>query len=378
MNKDLSTLLIPTQHQRQNGLESIVDRAADKTGISPASMIRLLDSPEPELLKKLFAAARGQRERHFDNRLFLYGFLYISTHCRNRCRFCFYRKNNTRAIRYRKRPADIAASARQLARSGVHLIDLTAGEDPQYHSDDGDGFAAVIDTVQSIRADTGLPLMVSVGLVPDSVLDQLSAAGADWYACYQETYNRRLFDQLRVGQSYNSRLQSKVSAKAKGMLVEEGLLCGVGETPPDLVNSFEAMCGLGADQVRVMTFVPQAGTPMKGRPPSSSLRECIAIALMRLAFPGLLIPASLDVDGLAGLRQRLDAGANVVTSLVPPGLGLAGVAQHALDIEDGRRTVEGIAQTLRACRLQLATIDQYRQWIDERKRSANRPVSRAC
>jgi methylornithine synthase len=97
---------------------------------------------------------------------------------------------------------------------------------------------------------------------------------------------------------------------------------------------------------------------------------------MRLVFPGLLIPASLDVDGLAGLRRRLDAGANVVTSLVPPGLGLAGVAQSALDIEDGRRTVEGIAPTLHAAGLQTATAAQYRRWITARRRSAADPRHR--
>ena len=359
----------------------MLEKAANNAGLPRAAMIRLLDSPAPSLLEKLFAAARRQRERHFGNRVFLYGFLYISTHCRNRCSFCFYRKTNTRAIRYRKSPVEIAESARQLARSGVHLIDLTAGEDPCFFTDPEGDFTSVIDAVRSIRADTNLPVMASVGVVPDTVLDRLAAAGADWYACYQETHNRQLFDQLRVGQNFEARCRSKVAAKARGMLVEEGLLCGVGETSRDLVNSFDAMSRLGADQMRAMTFVPQAGTPMKDQLPSSSLRECITIALMRIVFPGLLIPASLDVDGLAGLRLRLDAGANVVTSLVPPGRGLAGVAQSDLDIEDGRRSVEGIAPTLRTCGLLPATTDQYRHWVAERKQCAcfhDRRVAEAC
>ncbi|MDX2452336.1 methylornithine synthase PylB [Desulfosarcina sp.] len=381
MNNDNSATVIRAYRHGRRGLEAIVEKAADSAGISRAAMIRLLDSPAPSLLEKLFAAARQQRERHFGNRVFLYGFLYISTHCRNRCSFCFYRKTNTRAFRYRKTRAEITDSSRQLARSGVHLIDLTAGEDPCFFTDDENGFDPVIDTVRSIRADTDLPVMASVGVVPDAVLDRLAAAGADWYACYQETHNRQLFDQLRVGQSFEARCRSKVAAKARGMLVEEGLLCGVGETSRDLVNSFNAMARLGADQVRVMTFVPQAGTPMTDYPPASSLRECIAIALMRIAFPGLLIPASLDVDGLAGLRLRLEAGANVVTSLVPPGQGLAGVAQSALDIEDGRRSVKGIAPILRTCGLQPATADQYQNWIAERKRIAcfhDRRLAKAC
>ncbi len=381
MNQDHSATIIPTAHPGRDDLVAILEKAADNAGIPPAAMIRLLDFPAPGLLEKLFAAARRQRTRYFGDAVFLYGFLYISTHCRNRCSFCFYRKTNTRAIRYRKTPAEITESARQLARSGVHLIDLTAGEDPFFFDDPENGFDPVVNLVQSIKADTGLPVMVSVGVVPDAVLDRIDAAGADWYACYQETHNRQLFEQLRVGQSYQARYQSKVAAKAKGMLVEEGLLCGVGETSRDLVNSLDAMSRLGADQVRAMTFVPQAGTPMKDLPPTSCLRELITIALMRVAFPGLLIPASLDVDGLAGLRQRLEAGANVVTSLVPAGQRLAGVAQSALDIEEGRRSVEGIAQTLRACGLQPATVGQYRNWIEERKRTTcqhDRRAATAC
>ncbi|HSO19787.1 MAG TPA: methylornithine synthase PylB, partial [Desulfosarcina sp.] len=230
-----------------------------------------------------------------------------------------------------------------------------------------DAFTLVVETVRAVRKATGLPVMVSVGAATDGQLDRLAAAGADWYACYQETHNRMLFEQLRVGQSYENRCRSKIAAKARGMLVEEGLLCGVGETSPDLLHSFDVMDRMGADQVRVMTFVPQPGTPLGDQPASSSLRELIGIALLRLVFPQLLIPASLDVDGPDGLRRRLDAGANVVTSLVPPGQGLAGVARHRLDIEDGRRTVEGIRNILDVCRLAPATHDAYRTWMDRRR-----------
>jgi methylornithine synthase len=340
---------------------------AERAGVSTTALIRLMDSPTPESLGKLFATARRLRQRHFGNRVFLYGFLYVSTHCRNRCSFCLYRKDNSSAVRYRKTLDQVVDSARQLARAGVHLIDLTAGEDPRFYHGGADPFGQVVQTVSAVREATGLPVMVSVGVVAEADLARLAVAGADWYACYQETHNRRLFKQLRVGQDYEARFQSKILAKARGLLVEEGLLCGVGETSHDLVHSFDVMTRLEADQVRVMTFVPQQGTPRKDQPAPSPLRELLAITLMRIAFPNLLIPASLDVDGLAGLRQRLDAGANVVTSLVPPGQGLAGVAQGSKDIEDGRRTVAGIAATLQDCHLAPATVAQYRTWMDQRK-----------
>ena len=367
MNDKTRAAMAKAAHFTHDDFSSLLDKAAHSAGISTDLMVRQLDSPQPEFVDKLFAAARAQRDLRFGNRVFLYGFLYVSTHCRNRCSFCYYRKNNLQAPRYRKTHAQVIALARELADSGVHLIDLTAGEDPFFYREDGPAFDLVVDMVQNIKIETGLPVMASVGVVPDGVMDRLAAVGADWYACYQETHNRQLFEKLRLGQSYQARLQSKIEAKQRGMLIEEGLLCGVGENASDLLASLNAMADLKADQVRVMTFVPQAGTPMKGYPHIDAMRELIVIALMRLVFPDLLIPASLDVDGLAGLRQRLNAGANVVTSLVPPGKGLAGVAQSALDIEDGRRTVKGIGDVLRCCGLEPASADRYKAWLKQRR-----------
>jgi methylornithine synthase len=47
------------------------------------------------------------------------------------------------------------------------------------------------------------------------------------------------------------------------------------------------------------------------------------------------------------LKKRLHAGANVVTSIVPPGGGLAGVARPAMDIEEGRRAAMEEDEALR-------------------------------
>jgi len=196
----------------------------------------------------------------------------------------------------------------------------------------------------------------------------LAEVGADWYACYQETHQRRLFGRLRPGQDFNLRLQAKRQARSIGLLIEEGLLCGVGETSVDLADSIEVMRHLNADQVRIMKFVPQPGIPMAKRIPPDSCREMLIMAVLRLVFPDRLIPASLDVDGLDGLKQRLVAGANVITSIVPPGSGLAGVAQHSLDIEDGRRSIAAVLKVVKDSGLRPASEDEYRSWIKDRHR----------
>ncbi len=345
----------------------LLEAALRGEALPPEALAPLLGLRDEGQRRRVFAAARELRRRRFGDRVFLYGFLYINTYCRNNCTFCFYRRDNRASRRYRKETARVREAAGRLADSGVHLIDLTMGEDPRLHGPGG--YESLAGLVAAVRRDTGLPVMVSPGLLPAPALERLACAGADWYALYQETHTPELFARLRPGQGFEERLEAKRAARRLGLLVEEGVLCGVGETPDDLARSVEAMRELGAEQVRAMTFVPHPGVPLAARPPDSG-QELLAIAALRLAFPDRLIPASLDVDGLAGLEARLAAGANVVTSLVPPGEGLAGVAQSALDIEDGRRTVAGIAPVLARGGLRPAGREEYRRWVDSRRADA--------
>ena len=256
-------------------------------------------------------------------------------------------------------------AANILVRSGVHLVDLTMGEDPAL-LDESEG-ANLLSCIRYLRKSTGVPIMVSPGVLSDSLLEKIKQMGVEWYACYQETHNVDLFAKLRPKQDYNVRLDAKYTAKRMGFLIEEGLLCGVGEQIEDVAQSIEEMKNLDADQVRAMTFVPQQGIPLARNYIPDSLQELLTLAVLRLVFPERLIPASLDVDGLRGLRQRLDAGANVVTSIVPPGQGLSGVAQSSLDIEEGKRTVNGVRKVLDRCKLRPATAGEYSLWMKERQ-----------
>ena len=79
----------------------------------------------------VFDAAREARRRAFGNKVFLYGFLYLSTHCRNDCAFCQYRRSNSALERYRKPLEEMLEAAEQgighvhqQALRGVHHRDL--------------------------------------------------------------------------------------------------------------------------------------------------------------------------------------------------------------------------------------------------------------
>ena len=329
----------------------------------------LLSTPPGIPLKRLFSAARTSRKRAFGDEIFLYGFVYFSTYCQNRCCFCLYRQPNQAAPRYRHSIKAVTDVVRALGDNGVHLIDLTMGEDPYYLQQDGEG---LLELVVRCREVVALPIMLSPGVLKPHLLLEMARNGVDWYACYQETFNERLYARLRQGQDFERRLQAKVQAREGGMLIEEGLLIGSGESLSDTVLALREMEKIGASQVRAMTFRPQIGTPMANRQAPVSLDELRTIATFRLCFPYRLIPASLDVDGFQGLRDRLDAGANVVTSLIPPKHNLAGVSNARLGIEDGQRSVSVVVPLIERMGLRIAPVATYQRWLQKEKQRVGR------
>ena len=348
---------------------AILQKALHEESLSRQEIACLLESCPGQETNLLFKTARQLREKYFDNKIFLYGFVYNSTHCRNNCRFCYYRKDNIHSKRYSKSKIQIMDISCKLAESGVHLIDLTMGESVSLHKNNVEQVQKLCTIISDIKSQTHLPVMVSPGVLPGEALKQMADSGADFYACYQETHNPELFSQLRIGQSFSQRLAVKQKAAQLNLLIEEGLLCGVGETMEDIIDSFDAIKMLNVDQTRVMGFVPQMGTPMENHPIADIKMELIILAVLRLLFPDRLIPASLDVEGVSGLEKRLYAGANVVTSIVPAGNGLAGVAQNSLDIEDSKRTVAQVEKILLSCGdYEIARPEVYKNWINQRKK----------
>lgn len=347
-------------------LDKILENATKEVPLRREELLFLLGLSDEDSLSKVFETARLLRTRYFNDKVFIYGFVYFSTYCRNECAFCLYRKSNKTLKRYRKTDTEIMETALSLVESGVHLLDLTMGEDPFYFDNKESGFEHLIKVVKGIKNSTDIPIMISAGVVPEQVLREFKEAGVEWYATYQETHNPDLYRKLRLGQSYDERMDRKKLAQKMGFLIEEGLLTGVGDTDDDLVNSLEVMKDFRSDQLRVMSFVPQKDTPMQHFPPVHRLKELLVIAIMRIVFPDCLIPASLDVDGLSGLVGRLNAGANVVTSVIPPKSGMAGVSNQSLDIEDGNRSVNKILPILRENGLRTASREEYEEWIQQR------------
>lgn len=344
-------------------IDDILKKALSGNTLKKDEIVDILSLDNENDLNKLYNAAREIRNRNFMNKIFLYGFVYFSNYCRNNCNFCYSRKSNN-IERYRKNTDEIIDISLRLKDSGVNLIDLTMGEDPFYHNSD---FKDVFNASFEAKKQTNLPMMISPGVVDHDLIDRFSSSGIEWYALYQETHNRNLFELLRKDQDYDIRMNAKLHAKSSGMLIEEGILVGVGETLEDIADSILEMKKMEADQVRVMTYVSHEGIPLKGDVELNKDLEFKTIAVMRLLCQNSLIPASLDIEGIDGLKARLDAGANVITSIILPSEGLQGVAQSCKDIDDGNRSVESVNKILNEMNLKAATSSEYSSYVSSRK-----------
>lgn len=326
--------------------EDIINGAS----LSDEDLKKLLAIESEEELEKLYRTARKVRDHFFGNRVFLNCFIYFSTYCKNRCAFCYYNCEND-IKRYRLTREDIKETCKVLKGAGFHMIDLTMGEDPYYY----DKPERFVELVRTVKEELNLPIMISPGVMNNEILLKARENGADFLALYQETYDRERYAKLRVGQSFEGRVNARRFAKENGYCVEDGLLTGIGNDIESTVLSLRGMKANNPDMVRVMTFIPQEGTPLEGAQQSSNLSELKIIAVQRLFFPDRLIPASLDVEGIDGMVHRLNAGANIVTSILPPNSELDGVANYDRGLKERDRDIKSVISRLESLGMEPAS-----------------------
>lgn len=325
------------QKMAKDEIDKFTEDIINGARLSDGDLEKLLAIESEEELEKLYCTARKVRDHFFGNRVFLNCFIYFSTYCKNQCAFCYYNcKNDIK--RYRLTREDIKETCKVLKGAGFHMIDLTMGEDPYYY-DKPDRF---VELVRTVKEELDLPIMISPGVMSNETLLKARENGANYFALYQETYDREHYAKLRVGQSFEGRVNARRFAKENGYCVEDGLLTGIGNDIESTVLSLRGMEANNPDMVRVMTFIPQEGTPLEETPQNSNLSELKIIAVLRLLFPDRLIPASLDLEGIDGMVYRLNAGANIVTSILPPNSELDGVANYDRGLEERDRDIKSV------------------------------------
>lgn len=261
--------------------------------------------------------ARKVQLKEYGNKIFIRGLIEFTNHCKNNCFYCGIRRDNRNIERYRLTKDEILDCCDQGYRLGFRTFVLQGGEDG-YFTDE-----IMADIIRSIKkAYHGCAITLSIGERSESSYKTLYEAGADRYLLRHETADESHYQQLHPeGLSLRNRKECLYNLKKIGYQVGSGFMVGSpNQTIENIVEDLLFLAELKPHMVGIGPYVPQKDTPFRDRPTGSASLTIYLISILRLMFPGLLIPATTALSTIDpwGREKAVLAGANVVMPNLSP------------------------------------------------------------
>jgi biotin synthase len=247
--------------------------------ISPEEIRDLRKLPLPELAAlalKVKLANRGQQ-------LSLCSIINAkSGKCSEDCRFCaqsgHYRTGApVYPLKDRQEILAAAAEAERIGASRFSLVTSGRGMDQGQ-------VAQIAELVSAIRAEVGIQVCVSLGILGVRELTTLKNAGVSRYHHNLET-SREFFPQVVSTHTFADRLATIAACREAGLEVCAGGIFGLGESENDRISMALTLRELQVDSVPLNILIPLPGTPLANLPAISVTEVLRAIALYRLINP---------------------------------------------------------------------------------------------
>jgi 2-iminoacetate synthase len=187
--------------------------ACNKTQCTIDDLAALLSPSGEQLLAQMAARSRDITAMRFGRTTQIYAPLYLSNLCTNRCLYCGFSANNT--IERRKLSIDEAMDEAMLLKErGFEHVLLVSGEAPAALGTD-----YLEELAHRLRGQFAA-LSIEVQPLDHDEYARLFRAGITAVAVYQETYNRKVYDQVHPGgkkADFDYRLDTPARAAAGGM-----------------------------------------------------------------------------------------------------------------------------------------------------------------
>jgi 2-iminoacetate synthase len=172
----------------------------------------LLAPKSPREFENLAQRARAVTLRNFGRTMHLFAPLYLSNECINSCRYCGFSRDNP-ILRVTLEIDQVVAEARHLAAEGFRHVLLVSGEHPKFVGRD-----YLVQCVKELR-----PFFSSIAIevAPMETADYRPVvnAGAEALVVYQETYDRRIYQELHTAgpkRDFDARLDCAERGYAAG------------------------------------------------------------------------------------------------------------------------------------------------------------------
>lgn len=265
----------------------------------------------------LFALAQKTAQKSFGRQIFVRGLIEFTNYCKNDCYYCGIRRSNKNAARYRLTQEEILECCRAGYGLGFRTFVLQGGEDYFYSDED---IAAIVRAIKTQHPDCAVTL--SIGERSRETYALWKKAGADRYLLRHETADFAHYAKLHPAElSATNRQQCLYTLKELGYQAGAGFMVGSPyQTAENLADDLMFLQKLRPQMIGIGPFIPHHDTPFKDKPAGSVELTLVLLAVLRLLFPHVLLPATTALGTLApgGRLLGIKAGANVIMPNLSP------------------------------------------------------------
>ena len=311
------------QSQNPARVEEILAKAALCKGLTHREAAILMDCQDPALDEKIFALAREIKNKFYGNRIVLFAPLYLSNYCINGCVYCPYHAKNRTIPRKKLSQPEIEAEVRALIRTGHKRLALEAGEDPVHNP--LEYILESIKTVYSVNEGGNSIRRVNVNIAATDVESyrKLRAAGIGTYILFQETYNKKHYQELHPTgpkSDYDWHTEAMDRAQEGGCDdVGVGVLFGLSNYRYELVGvlmhaeHLEARFGVGPHTISVPRLCPADDISVESFPdalPDEIFRKLVAVLRLAVPYTGMIVSTR---ESARMRRLLLDCGISQIS-----------------------------------------------------------------
>lgn len=265
----------------------------------------------------LFALAQETAQKSFGRQIFVRGLIEFTNYCKNDCYYCGIRRSNKNAARYRLTQEEILECCRAGYGLGFRTFVLQGGEDYFYSDED---IAAIVRAIKTQHPDCAVTL--SIGERSRETYALWKKAGADRYLLRHETADCAHYAKLHPAElSAKNRQNCLHTLKELGYQAGAGFMVGSPyQTAENLADDLMFLQKLRPQMIGIGPFIPHHDTPFKDEPAGSVELTLVLLAVLRLLFPHVLLPATTALGTLApgGRLLGIKAGANVIMPNLSP------------------------------------------------------------
>lgn len=302
-NEILETIAYAEEHKRDKALiQSIIEKATNCGGLNHREAAVLLMCELEEENDKIFKLAKEIKQKFYGNRIVMFAPLYLSNYCVNGCTYCPYHYKNKHIARKKLTQEEIKNEVIALQDMGHKRLALELGEDPI--NNPIEYVLESIETIYNIHHKNGAIRRVNVNIAATTVENyrKLKEAGIGTYILFQETYNKKLYEELHpTGPKHNYAYHTEAMDRAMEAGIDDvgiGVLFGLNTYRYDFIGllmhaeHLEAAMGVGPHTISVPRICPadDIDTNDFSNAVSNEIFEKI-VAVIRIAVPytGMII-----------------------------------------------------------------------------------------